>query len=265
MKLGYMAVADENLQRHITFGQDAGMQYMELAYVYLPNKGGVTFNGEEVKAMMDKTTMKVSSVGLFNFNPARKDAAEQEEAKKYYLGLFDAGQTLGAEIAMMSPGNLADASEEENLAKFKENYAYYEAEAAKRGLKLALYLGDNESFIKSPEMVRKALAVVPHMNIKMDTMGVVQKLGADPYEYYKEFKDNIVHFHAHEIVKFAEGYVEPAVGMGDINWGKMMGILTFYGYDGYVIIEPHGRRYVNGENRCEHITMSRRTLEKYFY
>ena len=36
---------------------------------------------------------------------------------------------------------------------------------------------------------------------------------------------------------------QPAAGMGDIAWGKVMAFLYEHGYDGYLSIEPHGPKW----------------------
>ena len=43
-----------------------------------------------------------------------------------------------------------------------------------------------------------------------------------------------------EFVTASEIASQPAAGMGDIQWGKVMAFLYEHRYDGYLSIEPHG-------------------------
>ena len=57
--------------------------------------------------------------------------------------------------------------------------------------------------------------------------------------------------------------IEPIVGMGQLKWNVMLGMLWNVGYDGYIIIEPHGDVWAEPENRWKHIVLAKRHLEQY--
>lgn len=63
-----------------------------------------------------------------------------------------------------------------------------------------------------------------------------------PYEVQKRYANRIAHFHAKDIFRYGDdGWeIEPIVGMGQLKWNVMLGMLWNVGYDGYIIIEPHG-------------------------
>ena len=88
----------------------------------------------------------------------------------------------------------------------------------------------------------KLLKEVPEFNIKLDPVGIMRNMKDDPYEIMKRYANRIAHFHAKDIFRYGDdGWeIEPIVGMGQLKWNVMLGMLWNVGYDGYIIIEPHG-------------------------
>jgi sugar phosphate isomerase/epimerase len=56
---------------------------------------------------------------------------------------------------------------------------------------------------------------------------------------------------------------QPAAGMGDVQWGKVMAFLHEHGYNGYLSIEPHGQLWGRGEMRRKMILLSRRYISQF--
>lgn len=79
------------------------------------------------------------------------------------------------------------------------------------------------------------------------------------------YANRIAHFHAKDIFRYGDdGWeIEPIVGMGQLKWNVMLGMLWNVGYDGYIIIEPHGDVWAEPENRWKHIVLAKRHLEQY--
>lgn len=111
----------------------------------------------------------------------------------------------------------------------------------------------------------KLLKEVPEFNIKLDPVGIMRNMKDDPYEIMKRYANRIAHFHAKDIFRYGDdGWeIEPIVGMGQLKWNVMLGMLWNVGYDGYIIIEPHGDVWAEPENRWKHIVLAKRHLEQY--
>lgn len=137
--------------------------------------------------------------------------------------------------------------------------------ADKKGIKLACYLGHGGNFVHSREILDKLLKEVPEFNIKLDPVGIMRNMKDDPYEIMKRYANRIAHFHAKDIFRYGDdGWeIEPIVGMGQLKWNVMLGMLWNVGYDGYIIIEPHGDVWAEPENRWKHIVLAKRHLEQY--
>ena len=121
------------------------------------------------------------------------------------------------------------------------------------------------NFFHSREILDKLLKEVPEFNIKLDPVGIMRNMKDDPYEIMKRYANRIAHFHAKDIFRYGDdGWeIEPIVGMGQLKWNVMLGMLWNVGYDGYIIIEPHGDVWAEPENRWKHIVLAKRHLEQY--
>ncbi len=266
MELSFLAVADDSLNENIKYARENNLKNMEIAYVYLPSKGGVNYDVSAISDMLKGQNVNISSVGVYNFSTICTDETEQKEKNKYVTDLFDAGKSLGAKVAIISCGNVQELSLDENISLFAKRHSFFKEEAEKRGLKLCIYFGSNECYIKDLIAVRKTVAAIPDLYIKFDPMSMKTKLNVDIYNFIEEFGASIKHVHAHDYIVLEDNrnFIEPPVGMGDVNWGKILGMFACVGYNGYLTIEPHGNIYGGGAKRFEYIELSRLTLDKYF-
>ena len=169
------------------------------------------------------------------------------------------------EWSFFNTGEYDPEDPDKNIAEFKKEYLYYKDIADKKGIKLACYLGHGGNFVHSREILDKLLKEVPEFNIKLDPVGIMRNMKDDPYEIMKRYANRIAHFHAKDIFRYGDdGWeIEPIVGMGQLKWNVMLGMLWNVGYDGYIIIEPHGDVWAEPENRWKHIVLAKRHLEQY--
>ena len=56
---------------------------------------------------------------------------------------------------------------------------------------------------------------------------------------------------------------QPAAGMGDIEWGKIMAFLYEHGYDGYLSIEPHGPIWGAEPMRTKMLLLTQRYMRQF--
>ena len=174
-------------------------------------------------------------------------------------------EAIGCRMAFFNTGEYDPEDPDKNIAEFKKEYLYYKDIADKKGIKLACYLGHGGNFVHSREILDKLLKEVPEFNIKLDPVGIMRNMKDDPYEIMKRYANRIAHFHAKDIFRYGDdGWeIEPIVGMGQLKWNVMLGMLWNVGYDGYIIIEPHGDVWAEPENRWKHIVLAKRHLEQY--
>ena len=56
---------------------------------------------------------------------------------------------------------------------------------------------------------------------------------------------------------------QPPIGMGDIQWGKIMAFLYEHGYDGYLSVEPHGPIWSRAPFRQKMLTLTKRYIGQF--
>jgi sugar phosphate isomerase/epimerase len=56
---------------------------------------------------------------------------------------------------------------------------------------------------------------------------------------------------------------QPAAGMGDIQWGKVMAFLYEHHYAGYLCFEPHGPLWSKPPLREQMLLLSKKYLEQF--
>jgi sugar phosphate isomerase/epimerase len=88
--------------------------------------------------------------------------------------------------------------------------------------------------------------------------------GADYLAALRDHGDKVAYVHIKEHLYVGSDLAsQPAAGMGDIQWGKVMAFLYERGYDGYLSIEPHGPIWSRGDMRRRMLLLSKRYISQF--
>ena len=101
------------------------------------------------------------------------------------------------------------------------------------------------------------------LGLKLDPIGLIRNLKADPYDALHRHGANLVYFHVKDRLILASGEVEPPPGLGELSWGAVFGILHQHQYDGYISIEPHGATWAKPERRKKYIRLAMRHISQF--
>ena len=266
-KLGFIVEMKDckdaaDLRRWVDLAQQQGIDGVELLF---NSKCGVDFSLDKIKPAFENTPVEPAACGLWWLNTISPDPDERAAVRRTMLEFLAMAEAIGCRMAFFNTGEYDPEDPDKNIAEFKKEYLYYKDIADKKGIKLACYLGHGGNFVHSREILDKLLKEVPEFNIKLDPVGIMRNMKDDPYEIMKRYANRIAHFHAKDIFRYGDdGWeIEPIVGMGQLKWNVMLGMLWNVGYDGYIIIEPHGDVWAEPENRWKHIVLAKRHLEQY--
>ena len=266
-KLGFIVEMKDckdaaDLRRWVDLAQQQGIDGVELLF---NSKCGVDFSLDKIKPAFENTPVEPAACGLWWLNTISPDPDERAAVRRTMLEFLDMAEAIGCRMAFFNTGEYDPEDPDKNIAEFKKEYLYYKDIADKKGSKLACYLGHGGNFVHSRGILDKLLKEVPEFNIKLDPVGIMRNMKDDPYEIMKRYANRIAHFHAKDIFRYGDdGWeIEPIVGMGQLKWNVMLGMLWNVGYDGYIIIEPHGDVWAEPENRWKHIVLAKRHLEQY--
>lgn len=260
MDFGFLINTDKQVDEWITFAEQQNIKGMELMF----HKPGMEkFEDETLLDNFAETPVEVCACGMWFVNIMSPDQKEYEENKNKACKFLDYTARLGSPVAFMSTGEYDEDDPDKNIEKFSEEFEFYNNYARDLGLELAFYLGHSGNFIKSREILKKTIEVVPEMKLKLDPVGIMRNLNDDPYKILEMFGDRVAHFHVKDIYQNGDFEIEPPVGLGDLHWNKILGLLYNYKYDGYVIAEPHGPQWSQGDYYWKHILLTKRHIEQF--
>ncbi len=149
------------------------------------------------------------------------------------------------------------------MKEFKSIFSSMNQFATGKGIQLGIYVGHPGNFVHSKRVLGWIYEQMPEVGFKLDPVGIIRNLKADPYEIIKDYGDRIIHFHAKDILHMGGFEIEPPVGMGDLAWNKIIALLYHHNYQGYVCIEPHGPMWSKKEYQAKHIILSKQHLEQF--
>jgi sugar phosphate isomerase/epimerase len=240
MKLAFIAVNDlAGIEEDARFAAQHGFTGLEFNYW----KGFEDLTADTVGQMrqiLDRHGVKAASLGLWGWNHTSPDADERRTSLGHLERAIQFAETLGAEILITGGGQVPGGSLADNVQAFVEVFPPYLQQAQNAGLKVALYAVHGNSFFDSIEAYERVWAQIPDVGIKFDPANI-RHHGDDYLAWLRDHGDRIFHVHIKEHL-YMDGKLasQPAAGMGDIEWGKVMAFLYEHRYEGYLCFEPHG-------------------------
>ncbi len=258
--IGNNSLAD--VESDAKFSAEHGFEGLE--YNYWANFKDLTMETvQQMRAILDKHGIGVSSLGIWGWNHLSPDAAEREEAHEMLNRAISFGQALKAEILITGGGDIPDASLESKVEEFSKVFPPFLDKIEKAGMKTSMYAVHGNSFFDSIEAYERVWEQFPQVGVKYDPANWAHH-GDDYLAMIRLHGDKINHFHIKEHV-YHEGKLvsQPAAGMGDIHWGKVMAFLYEHGYDGYLSIEPHGPIWARGEMRHTMLLLTKKYISQF--
>lgn len=217
----------------------------------------------KMRAVIDGHGVKASALGLWGWNHISPDAAERKASLGHLERAIGFAEIMGAGILITGGGKIPDATLEENVAEFAKVFPPFVERAARAGLRIAMYPVHGNSFFESLEAYERAWEKVPEIGIKFDPANV-RHHGDDEVEWVRRHGDRMFHVHIKEhLYHGGELASQPAAGMGDVPWGKIMAFLHEHRYSGYLSMEPHGALWGAPPLMQTMVLLSRRHIEQF--
>lgn len=240
MKLAFIGLNDlPGIEEDAKFA--AEHSFAGLEFNYWANFADLTVETiRKMRDILDRYGIGASALGLWGWNHISRDLAEREKSLGHLERAIQFAEILGASILITGGGRIEGASLEENVAEFANVFPPYVEKAQASGLKIALYAVHGNSFFDGIEAYERVWEHIPEVGIKLDPANILHH-GDDYLPILRDHGDRVFYVHLKEHL-YLDGELasQPAVGMGDIQWGKVMAFLYEHHYDGYLSIEPHG-------------------------
>ncbi len=238
MKLGFIANNDlPGIEADCRFAAEHGLSGLE--FNYWGQFEDLTV--ETVRAMrtiLDAYGIGCSTFGLWGWNHIAANPEERAASLKQLDRAIEFAQMMQAPILITGGGQYSD-----DLAENVKVYAEVLRPSIDRvkaaGMQLAVY-GFHGGFLRTAAAFEALWAQVPDVGLKFDPANI-DHAGEDYIAVLRKHGGRITHVHIKEHLNHGNEIAsQPAAGMGDIHWGKVMAFLYEHNYQGYLTIEPHG-------------------------
>lgn len=256
MKKGFIITPDADMADYAAFAREENLDGIELMY-WEPQIQDLA-DGKERKRILDDYGVELAAVGIWRIglaDPKSSGSAAVIEAA------MDYSAELGASCFFTGAG---DPEGDRPVEALVDCYDAWKERAAERNLTLGIYLGHKGSFIFSEKVLAETVARIPHIGLKLDPVGFIRNLKAEPLYVLSKFGGNLVYLHVKGLMRVADRELEPPPGLDALPWAQMFGILHEHGYNGWVTAEPHGPFWSQpAEQRKKYVKLTFQALEPY--
>jgi sugar phosphate isomerase/epimerase len=238
MKLGFIANNDlPGIEADCRFAAQHGFQGLEFNY-WGGFKELTEATVRDMRRILDNHGVACSTFGLWGWNHISGDQAERAESQRQLRRAIEFAQIMGAPVLITGGGQLSDDLGQ-NVAAFAELMRPAIDAVKQAGMQMAIY-GFHGGFLRNADAFEALWRQVPDVGLKFDPANI-DHAGQDYIDVLRRFGQRVAHVHIKEHLNHhGEVVSQPAAGMGDIHWGKVLAFLYEHAYQGYLTIEPHG-------------------------
>jgi sugar phosphate isomerase/epimerase len=263
MELGFIGYNDLNgVEADSKFSKENGFELLE--YNYWGDFKNVTLETiQKTHDIHQKYGVGVSSFGIWGWNHLSQNPEERKTAHEMLDRAIEFGKVLQANVIVTGGGDIPDASLDDKVNEFAKVFPPFLDKMEKAGMKSAMYAVHGNSFFDSIAAYEKVWEKFPQLGVKYDPANWMHH-GDDYLAMLRLHGDKISHMHVKEHV-YSDGNLisQPAAGMGDIHWGKVMAFLYEHKFSGCLSTEPHGPFWSAGEMRWKMLLLTKKHISQF--
>lgn len=263
MRLGFIGENSlEGVEQDSKFAREHGFE--GLKYNYWGDFAELTKDTVTgMRALHKAHGVRASMLGLWGWNQLSRDPAERRQAHAMLDRAITFAQLLEADVIAMGAGDLPGEPLEPKVAEFLTVFPPFLRRVQDAGLRPVFYAVHGVSFFDSLRAYEMAWQHIPELKIKFDPANW-RHHGQDYLEVVRHYGDRIGHVHLKEHLYLNGQLVsQPAVGMGDVAWGKVMAFLYEHDYTGWLSIEPHGEKWSRGAMREKMLLLTKKYISQF--
>lgn len=220
---------------------------------------------KQMRGIFDHYGVGCSALGLWGSNHISADAAERATAHELLNLAIDCAQILGAQVLITGGGEIPGAGIAPQAAEFIKVFPPFLERMEAAGLTPAFYAVHGASFFTSIEAYEAVWETLPQVGIKYDPANW-HHANLDYLDVVRRHGDKCSYVHIKEhLYHNGELASQPAAGMGDIEFGKVMAFLYEHNYKGFLSMEPHGPMWGSPDNemRTKMLLLSKKYLSQF--
>jgi sugar phosphate isomerase/epimerase len=263
MKLGFIGENSlEGVERDSQFAKQHGFDGLE--YNYWGEFAELTADTvAKMAAIHTARGIRVAMLGIWGWNHLSRDPNERRQAHEMLNRAITFAQQLKADVIAMGAGDMPGEPLEPKVAEFVTVFPPFIRRIKDAGMKPVFYAVHGVSFLDSLRAYEMVWRDIPDARIKFDPANW-RHHGQDYLEVVHRHGDKIGHVHLKEHLYLNNQLVsQPAAGMGDVQWGKVMAFLYEHGYDGWLSIEPHGSVWSQGAMREKMLLLTKKYISQF--
>lgn len=263
MRLAFIGNNDlEGVEADSAFAREHGFDGLE--YNYWGQFADLTMEQvKQMRAIHEKHGVSASMLGLWGWNHLSPDASERETAHLMLNRAIEFAKELGAEFLVTGAGDIPGEPVGRKIKEFLQVFPPFLEKIRQAGLQVAFYAVHGASFLDSLETFEQVWSHVPELKMKYDPANW-QHHGDDYLEVVQRYGHKIGYVHIKEhLYKDGQLVSQPAAGMGDIAWGKVMAFLYEHNYEGWLSIEPHGGIWSRGAMRDKMLLLTKKYMGQF--
>jgi sugar phosphate isomerase/epimerase len=263
MKLGF--IGDNGLdavEQDSKFAKKHGFEGLE--YNYWGDFRDLTAETvAQMHAIHKKRGVRVSMLGIWGWNFLAPEPKVRAEAHQMLDRAITFATQLEADVISMGGGDIPGEPLGRKVVEFLEVFPPFLERMKKAGLRPVFYAAHGNSFFDSLAAYEAVWAHLPDVKIKYDPANWKHH-GDDYLEVVRRYAHKVGHVHIKEHL-YHNGQLasQPAAGMGDIEWGKVLAFLYEADYTGWLSIEPHGGVWSRGEMRHKMLLLTQKYLSQF--
>lgn len=238
MKLGFIANNDlPGLDADCVFAAAHGFQGLEFNY-WGQFKDLDRETVVAMRKLLDHYGINCSTFGLWGWNHIAADPDERSASLAQLDRAIQFAELLGAPTLITGAGQYSD-SLVENVAVYAEVMRPYIERITSAGMQLSIY-GFHGGFLHTTAAFEALWEQLPEVGLKLDPANV-DHAGEDYIALLYKHAARVNHVHIKDHLNHGGAIIsQPAAGMGDIQFGKVLAFLYEANYQGYLTFEPHG-------------------------
>jgi sugar phosphate isomerase/epimerase len=302
MKLGFVSaiLPDLSLEEVVKFAADEGFACVELMcwpkgkaerrYAGVTHVDVANFkksDADQINDLFKSTGVTISGLGYYP-NPLTPDFKEAAVYINHIKKVIQASRLLGVNLVNTFIGRDWTKSVDDNWPRFKKVWKPLIKYAQERGVRIGIencpmFFSDDEwpggkNLAQSPAIWQRMFKEIPSKNfgLNFDPSHLVWQQ-IDYLKPLPEFARRIFHVHAKDarvdtdnlnqvgiLANPLQFHTPKLPGLGDVNWGKLISVLSDVGYKGPVCIEVEDRAYEGSlKLRKESLRQSARYLKQF--
>jgi sugar phosphate isomerase/epimerase len=252
----------EGVERDCLFANAHGFQGLE--YNYWGEFADLTADTvRKMRALHQAHGLRASMLGIWGWNHLSPDPAERTQAHAMLTRAIEFAQLLKVDVLVTGGGDLPGEPLERKVEEFAKVFPPFLKRIEEAGLTPAFYAVHGASFLDSLHAYEQVWERFPQVTIKYDPANW-QHHGDDYLEVVRRHGDKVGYVHIKEhLTHQGDLASQPAAGMGDIEWGKVMAFLYEHRYAGWLSVEPHGGLWSQGEMREGMLRLTKQYISQF--